>query len=67
MDFILEHWETIVVALMVALRAIFSLMPSDAPAVKVFGWLDTLITMLVGGDKRIKKIKNKIKWHKQQE
>lgn len=57
MDFILEHWETIVVALMVALRAIFSLMPSDAPAVKVFGWLDTLITMLVGGDKRIKKNK----------
>jgi hypothetical protein len=42
---------------MVALRAIFSLMPSDAPAVKVFGWLDTLITMLVGGDKRNKKKK----------
>jgi hypothetical protein len=57
MDFILENWEAIVVALMVALRAVFSLMPSDAPAVKVFGWLDTLITMLVGGDKRNKKKK----------
>jgi hypothetical protein len=57
MDFILENWEAIVVALMVALRAIFSLLPSDAPASKVFGWLDTLITMLVGGDKRNKKKK----------
>ena len=57
MDFILENWEAILVALMVALRAIFSLLPSDAPAVKVFGWLDTLITMLVGGDKRNKKKK----------
>tara|TARA_R100000808_G_scaffold2174_2_gene9116 strand:+ start:289 stop:468 length:180 start_codon:yes stop_codon:yes gene_type:complete len=52
MDFILENWEAILLALMVAARAIFSLMPSDAPAVKVFGWIDTIITTLVGGDKR---------------
>ncbi len=52
MDFILENWEAILLALMVAARAIFSLMPSDAPAVKVFGWIDTIITALVGGDKR---------------
>jgi hypothetical protein len=57
MDFILENWEAILLALMVAARAIFSLMPSDAPAVKVFGWLDTLVTALVGGDKRNKKKK----------
>jgi len=58
MDFLLENWEAILLALMVAARAILSLMPSDAPAVKVFGWLDTLVTALVGGDKRNKK-KNK--------
>ena len=52
MDFILENWEAILLALMVAARAIFSLLPSDAPAVKVFGWIDTIITTLVGGDKR---------------
>ena len=57
MDFILQNWEAILLALMVAARAIFSLMPSDAPAVKVFGWLDTLVTALVGGDKRNKKNK----------
>mgnify|MGYP003144632736 CR=1 FL=1 len=55
MDFLLENWEAILLALMVAARAILSLMPSDAPAVKVFGWLDTLVTALVGGDKRNKK------------
>jgi len=54
MDFILQNWEPILLALMVAARAIFSLMPSDAPAVKVFAWIDTLITTLVGGDKRKK-------------
>jgi len=57
MDFILQNWEPILLALLVAARAIFSLMPSDAPAVKVFGWIDTLITTLVGGDKRKKKNK----------
>ena len=55
MDFILQNWEPILLALMVAARAIFSLMPSDAHAVNVFGWLDTIITSLVGGDKRKKK------------
>lgn len=59
MDFILENWEAILIAVMVAARAIFSLMPSDAPAVQVFGWIDTLITALVGGDKRNKKNKKK--------
>lgn len=59
MDLILENWEPILLALLVAARAIFSLMPSDAPAVKVFGWIDTLITALVGGDKRKQKTKNK--------
>ena len=59
MDLILENWEPILLALLVEARAIFSLMPSDAPAVKVFGWIDTLITALVGGDKRKQKTKNK--------
>lgn len=58
MNFLLENWETIVVSLMVALRAIFSLLPSNAPAVQVFGWIDTLITALVGGDKRKNKNNN---------
>ena len=52
MDIILQNWEPILLALLIAARAIFSLFPTDAPAVKVFGWIDTLITALVGGDKR---------------
>lgn len=52
MDILLENWEAVTLALLIAFRAIFSLMPSDAPAVQVFGWIDTIITILVGGDKR---------------
>jgi hypothetical protein len=56
-DLILNHWQSIVFALLIAARAIFSLVPSDSQAVKIFGWIDILITALVGGDRRKKKNK----------
>jgi hypothetical protein len=60
MDIFINHWQTILFALLIAARAIFSLVPSESPAVKIFGWIDLLITALVGGDKRRKKmLKNK--------
>ncbi len=60
MDIFVNHWQTILFALLIAARAIFSLVPSDNPAVKIFRWIDLLITALVGGDKRRKKmLKNK--------
>jgi hypothetical protein len=55
MQIFLENWQLVLLALLVAARAIFSLLPSDAPAVKVFGWIDLIITALVGGDKRKEK------------
>jgi len=58
-DIIVNHWQSILFALLIAARAIFSLVPSDSQAVKIFGWIDILITALVGGDRRRKKIKNK--------
>jgi hypothetical protein len=56
-DLILNHWQSILFALLIAARAIFSLVPSDSQAVKIFGWIDILITALVGGDRRKKKNK----------
>jgi hypothetical protein len=56
-DLILNNWQTILFALLIAARAIFSLVPSDSQAVKIFGWIDILITALVGGDRRKKKNK----------
>ena len=56
-DLIINHWQSILFALLIAARAIFSLVPSDSPAVKIFGWIDIIITALVGGDKRKKKNK----------
>ena len=60
-DIILNHWQSILFALLIAARAIFSLIPSDSQAVKIFGWIDILITALVGGDRRKNKNKKKAK------
>ena len=42
-DIILNHWQSILFALLIAARAIFSLIPSDSQAVKIFGWTDVKI------------------------
>jgi len=60
-NLILNHWQSILFALLIAARAIFSLIPSDSQAVKIFGWIDILITALVGGDRRKNKNKKKSK------
>jgi len=60
-NLILNHWQSILFALLIAARAIFSLIPSDSQAVKIFGWIDILITALVGGDRRKNKNKKKAK------
>jgi hypothetical protein len=60
-DIIVNHWQSMLFALLIAARAIFSLVPSDSQAVKIFGWIDILITALVGGDRRKKRNKNKKK------
>ena len=56
-DLLFNHWQSILFALLIAARAIFSLVPSDSQAVKIFGWIDIIITALVGGDRRKKKNK----------
>ena len=56
-DLLINNWQSIVFALLIAARAIFSLVPSDNPAVKIFGFIDLMITAIVGGDKRKKKNK----------
>ena len=60
-DIIINHWQSILFALLIAARAIFSLIPSDSQAVKIFGWIDIIITALVGGDRRRNKNKKKAK------
>ena len=56
-ELLLNHWQSILFALLIAARAIFSLVLSDNPAVKIFGFIDLMITAIVGGDKRKKKNK----------
>ena len=59
-DLLLNHWQSILFAVLIAARAIFSLVPSDSQAVKIFGWIDIIITALVGGDRRKRKNKKKL-------
>lgn len=56
-DLLINNWQSVIFALLIAARAIFSLVPSSNPAVKIFGFIDLMITALVGGDKRKKKNK----------
>jgi hypothetical protein len=52
MEFLVDNWQAILFAVLVAARSIVSLLPTDSEAIPVFGWLDRIITALVGGDKR---------------
>ena len=54
MDILLENWQAVMFALLVAARAIVSLFPTEHKAVRVFGWINLIITALVGGDRRKK-------------
>jgi hypothetical protein len=54
-DFIIQNWVQVVILAMAFARGIFSLLPTDSPAVPVFGWLDKFVTWAFMGDRRTKK------------
>lgn len=50
MDFILSNWAEMLIAVMAFAKVVVNLTPTETDNM-VFGWLDTLITSIVG-DKR---------------
>lgn len=46
-DFILNNWAELLIGLMAAIKIVVNLTPTEADN-KVFGWLDTLITAIIG-------------------
>jgi len=52
MDFILEFWAELLIALMAFIKVIVNLTPTTTDNM-VFGWFDTLITAITG-DRRKK-------------
>jgi hypothetical protein len=56
MEWIQENWEVLVPALLVFLRVVFSLMPTEHPAQSVFGLIDTAITAVVGDRRKKNKL-----------
>ena len=54
MDFILENWVELLFAFMALLKVVTNLTPTEKDN-KIFGWLDTIINVIVGN-----RIKDKI-------
>ena len=46
-DFILNNWAELLIGLMAALKVVVNLTPTETDNM-VFGWLDTLITAIIG-------------------
>jgi hypothetical protein len=53
MEFILENWEVLLVALMAFAKVVINLLPSEHPAIPIFGYFDLIITAITG-DRRKK-------------
>ena len=54
-EFITTNYAALLTAALVFARVVFSLIPTEHPAQTVFGYLDQIITTLVGGDRRKEK------------
>lgn len=52
MEFILNHWAELTLALMAFLKVIVNLLPSDAPARNVFEYLDKLVNAVVPDNRK---------------
>ncbi len=46
-DFILENWAELLFAFMAALKVVVNLTPTEKDN-QIFGWLDTIINVIVG-------------------
>lgn len=54
MEFIVENWAPLLVALLAFAKAVVNLLPSEHPAIPIFGYFDLIITAITG-DRRRKK------------
>ena len=46
LDFILENWSVLLIALMVFVKTVVNLTPTETDN-KVFGWIDVLINAII--------------------
>lgn len=53
LEFILENWAALLLAALTFGKAIINLLPSEHPAIPVFGYIDIIITAITG-DRRKK-------------
>lgn len=51
MDFIIENWAALLIGLMAFVKVVVNLTPTEEDN-KVFGYVDTIINVLTGGDRK---------------
>ena len=55
LEFITENWAALLVADLAFGKAIVNLLPSEHPAIPVFGYIDLVITAITGDRRESKK------------
>lgn len=55
LEFITENWAALLLAALAFGKAIVNLLPSEHPAVPVFGYIDLVITAITGDRRKSKK------------
>lgn len=54
-EFISQNWAALLVAAMAFAKAVMNLLPSEHPAIPVFGYFDIIITAITGDKRKSKK------------
>lgn len=52
MEFILENWAELLLGVLAFGKVIINLLPSEHPAIPVFGYIDIIITAITGDRKK---------------
>lgn len=55
LEFISENWQVLLLAALAFAKAVVNLLPSEHPAIPVFGYFDVIITAITGDRRKAKK------------
>ena len=55
LEFISDNWQVLLLAALAFAKAVVNLLPSEHPAVPVFGYFDLIITAITGDRRKEKK------------
>lgn len=51
-EFLIENWAELTLAALAFFKVVVNLLPSEHPAVNVFGYIDIIITAITGDNRK---------------